>query len=223
MAQGTRGRWVRVAAAGLGVLVCGGLGGCMNADKDKKDKAVVKQPATPGLPGTPLVGANGTAGRPGTPPPYTPGGGIQPAGGVGQPRVGSPSGGQNTLNTTAPQPNFAGYPNVARAAGSPLGAPANPNPAFVRPSGRRPTAPGGLHRSNTNPGPAPGAGTGAHGRERLAAAGPRSRPGFDPLPAPHRARRLRPRSRCSRRLPTPLGPGRPRSAPDGHDRRGSGQ
>ncbi len=59
MAQGTRGRWVRVATTGFAVLLCTGLVGCLNTDKDKK-KDLAKRP-TPGLPGTPSIGPNGNA------------------------------------------------------------------------------------------------------------------------------------------------------------------
>jgi hypothetical protein len=62
MAQGTRGRWLRVAATGFGVVLCTGLVGCMNSDKPKDTKVATKQP-TQGLPGTPTLppGNNGTA------------------------------------------------------------------------------------------------------------------------------------------------------------------
>jgi hypothetical protein len=62
MAQGTRGRWLRVAATGFGVVLCTGLVGCMNSDKPKDTKVGTKQP-TQGLPGTPTLpgGANGAA------------------------------------------------------------------------------------------------------------------------------------------------------------------
>ena len=35
MAHGTRGRWLRVAATGFGVMLCTGLVGCMGWDKSK--------------------------------------------------------------------------------------------------------------------------------------------------------------------------------------------
>ena len=62
MAQGTRGRWLRVAATGFGAVLCTGLVGCMNSDKPKDTKVGTKQPGQ-GLPGTPTLpnGANGAA------------------------------------------------------------------------------------------------------------------------------------------------------------------
>jgi|GEM_PF-3365949 len=48
MAQGTRGRWMRLAATGFGVLLCTSLVGCWNTDKPKDTKATTKQY----LPGT---------------------------------------------------------------------------------------------------------------------------------------------------------------------------
>jgi hypothetical protein len=56
MAQGTRGRWIRAASAGFGVMLCTGLVGCMNWDKPK-DTAKTK----PGLPGTPTLPQNNGA------------------------------------------------------------------------------------------------------------------------------------------------------------------
>lgn len=121
MAHGTRGRWVRVAATGFGVLIGTGLIGCMHTDKDKKEKTATKTP-TPGLPGTPMISANGTASRTAAPNQFG-SGGIQQAAGTGQPRVGST--GLNTLNTSVPPQTFGG-PNANTFAPATISAPANP-------------------------------------------------------------------------------------------------
>lgn len=55
MAQGTRGRWIRLTTTGLGVLLCTGLVGCWNTDKPKDTKTTPKQ----GLPGTTRLDAAG--------------------------------------------------------------------------------------------------------------------------------------------------------------------
>ncbi|MBN9120685.1 MAG: hypothetical protein J0I06_16300, partial [Planctomycetes bacterium] len=132
MAQGTRGRWVRAAATGFGVVLCTGLVGCMNSDKPKDTKAT-RQPG-PGLPGTPMLqpgaGAGAAANRtpqPGLGQPYNgPGGNIQPTGGFGTTgtsgsfRTGST--GVNPLTTSVPQPNFSAPPGAPGT----IGAPAQP-------------------------------------------------------------------------------------------------
>lgn len=122
MAHGTRGRWVRVAATGFGVLLCTGLIGCMNSDKPK-DLKQTKAPT--GLPGTPTLAPNGGAmTKTGQPP-------LNGVGANGQPNnILSPTGvnatptrfastGNNTLNTggniqpvnyTAGQQPFLGAP-----------------------------------------------------------------------------------------------------------------
>ena len=136
MAQGTRGRWVRGAAAGLGVLLCTGLVGCMNTDKDKKDKLATKQPG-PGLPGTPPIGANGQSiTKTGGAPAFgagASGSGIQQTGGITPQRYGST--GSNSL--TSPPQTFG---NTSAQPGSPgtIGAPASPIVPSVYPSGSSP-------------------------------------------------------------------------------------
>lgn len=124
MAQGTRGRWLRVAATGFGVVLCTGLVGCLHDDKAKDTKVGAKQQ---GLPGTPKLdgpaGQGGIAknGQPGYPnngfPPNGSSniqqpGGLQPAGagmGTGQYRNNN---GLNTNNGTVPQQNFGGPAGV---------------------------------------------------------------------------------------------------------------
>jgi hypothetical protein len=148
---------MRVAATGLGVLLCTGLVGCMNSDKPKDIK---KSPT--GLPGTPTLppgnaGAmnNGVSrtGVNGTNQPYAgPGANLQagaynsPAAGLGggQQRYGTT--GQNTLrNTGGVQP--AGYTNYAPGAPGAINSPAMPGvmpaggPAPFAPLGAAPTTP----------------------------------------------------------------------------------
>lgn len=158
MAQGTRNRWVRVATTGLGVLVCTGLVGCLNTDKDKKDK-IAKQPApTPGLYGTPSL-PNGANAKALPPNPYGTTG-LQQTGGFAQPADRT---GTNTLKTSVPPQNFGG---PSYNAPSTIGAPANPNPSFVpsplpgqgnfQPTGAV-NPPGGFTGYNTNSSPNPAA------------------------------------------------------------------
>ncbi|AWM40465.1 hypothetical protein C1280_28095 [Gemmata obscuriglobus] len=151
---------MRLAATGLGMLVCTGLVGCMNTGKDKeKNKIGAKQPApTPGLPGTPTI-STGAARMPGANPYSTTG--IQQTGGVAQQqRVGTT--GQNTLNTPGvPQPNFGG-PSSYGTPNTTIGAPGQTG---VMPSVQPP--PSGLSPASSGsplgaapPGNWPGAGTG---------------------------------------------------------------
>ena len=156
MAQGSRGRWLRVAATGFGVLICTGLVGCLNGDKPKDTKSTGKQP-TPGLPGTPRLDAPGVgAGTGGTGAMNTPKGGqptnqftgaganLQPGGGFAASNQFRPgTTGQNTLTSNPQQPiNYGAIP----AGGPPtLGAPAQTG---VQPAG----GPLGM----TNPGPGAG-------------------------------------------------------------------
>src|SRR5262245_35552638 len=149
MAQGTRGRWLRVAASGFGVVLCSGLVGCWNMDKPKDSVGGGKP--TPGLPGTPTLqpgmgnpAANKT-GQPGgqftgTGANLQPSGGMQPGAGLGQTRTGT--NGLNTnmigavqpIDSRQPPSNFGGIgapaqPGVTQpgGAGGPLGAaPLNP-------------------------------------------------------------------------------------------------
>lgn len=157
MAQGTR-KWVRVATAGLGVLVCSGLVGCMNTDKDKeKNRIGAKQPTpSPGLYGTPTIGANGTASRT----PAAGSTGIQQTG-FSQQRVGTT--GQNTLNTPGvPPQNFGGPSNFGTPPAT-IGTPGLPGIVpNVQPgaNGTQPTgaiAPPSWGSTNTSPNPSPGA------------------------------------------------------------------
>jgi hypothetical protein len=96
MAHGTRNRVWRVAVAGVGALLCGGLVGCMNTDKPK-DKVTTKPGV--GLPGTPTLTPGGSA-KAGTPTGSgLPAGNFTGAGaGLQQPRVGTT--GQNTNTGT---------------------------------------------------------------------------------------------------------------------------
>ncbi len=164
MAQGTRGRWVRVATTGLGVLLCTTLIGCMNTDKNKKDKLATKQ-VTPGLPNTPMLGANGQPiaknGAPNNQ--FGIGGVIQQTGGV-QPRVGS--NGLNTNTGGTAQPNYQYYPNQPGA------------PATISPPGQQgflPSVQPNWNGSNTSP-VTPG--------NPLASAAPTFPAHLDPLPPP---------------------------------------
>ncbi len=140
MAHGTRGRWLRVATTGFGMVLCTGLVGCMNTDKPK-DKVAAKQPG-PGLVGTPTLpsgagagaGAISKIGQPagqyyGT----TPGTGVQPAGGF-QPGAGAGptrfgSNGQNTNTSGQSQPY-----NYATAPGAPGIINAPTQPGYIPPS-----------------------------------------------------------------------------------------
>jgi hypothetical protein len=143
MAQGKRGRWVRVAATGLGVLLCTGLVGCMNNDKPK---GIQKAPV--GLPGTATLPANNTGamnGRTGAQNQFTGQGGASPAAGLGagQQRFGNTgtsnfNGGVqptnfNTFGANPGQPGTVGTPAMngiqpAGGFGGPLGAaPSNAN------------------------------------------------------------------------------------------------
>ncbi len=141
MAQGTRGRWVRVATTGLGVLLCTGLVGCLNSDKDKRDK-LTRQP-TQGLHGTPTIGPNGLPitknGQPNNQ--FGAGGVIQPAGGVGaaRPGGGTPQPGSN--------PNYNPSSWVQPGAGGQPGVQAQPIGVNVQPVGVDPRWNG----MNTNP------------------------------------------------------------------------
>ncbi|WP_162670604.1 hypothetical protein [Gemmata massiliana] len=150
MAQGTRGRWLRGAAVGLGVVLCTGLVGCMNTDKDKKDKLPAKQPS-PGLTGTPLIppgsqSISKTGGSPGFGTGYGNGSGIQQTGGTTPSRVGSS--GVNTLSSPPQTSLPSNYGNSSAQPGSPgtIGAPAQPN--FV-PSVEPPA--GGFGSANPSP------------------------------------------------------------------------
>lgn len=95
MAHGTRNRVWRVAVAGFGAVLCGGLVGCLNTDKPKE-----KVPTKPGigLPGTPTLPPNGTATKSGTP------GAFAGAGANLQPRVGTTGANTNTSGGTGIQP-----------------------------------------------------------------------------------------------------------------------
>lgn len=151
MAQGTRGRWVRVAATGFAVLVGTGLVGCMNTDKDKKDK-LAKQP-TQGLPGTPRLGADGNAvGKaPAPATQFNTGTGIQQTG-FNQPRTtGTPTGnfppGYNTNDFNRPT-------NAQPGGQSTIGAPGVPgafNPGVsVQPNSVAPYPPLGMNPPVSN-------------------------------------------------------------------------
>ena len=138
MAQGSRGRWLRVASTGFGVVLCTGLVGCMNGDAPKNTKATPKLPP-PGLTGTPMLpsGAGaGAVGRTGQPSGQFAGAGanLQPAGGF-QPAGGSfagqryPTNGLNG-NTTGQPPAY----NNAAAPGAPGFTNAPTQPGYVPPS-----------------------------------------------------------------------------------------
>jgi hypothetical protein len=147
MAHGTRKRVWRVAVAGVGALLCGGLVGCMNTDKPKE-----KVPTKPGigLPGTPtLTPAGGTAK---TNPPTgtgTPsanlqprvvtngantntGTGIQPAGGFASPGGAQPGFGAGNISAPTPPAGVSGtvpqpsMPWPATGSNYPPGGPTNP-------------------------------------------------------------------------------------------------
>lgn len=129
MAHGTRGRWLRVAATGFGVVLCTGLVGCMNTDKPK-DKGTVRQPG-PGLTGTPMLpsgagaGAVGRTGQPGGQ--FTgPGANLQQAGGF-QPAPGGVAG-QQRFGSTGQNTNTSGQPPAYNYAAAPGAAPINSAP-----------------------------------------------------------------------------------------------
>lgn len=141
MAQGTRGRWVRAAVFGLGVVASTGLVGCMSDDKPKDTKATTPPPKA-GLPGTPTLPPGGAAGantnakaqwQPGGGTAFNgPGGNLQNGGFATT--TGAPRTGTNNLNTTAAAPNFNNF-----APGTPgvIGSPALPGvtPGGVQPIG----------------------------------------------------------------------------------------
>ncbi len=113
MAQGTRGRWMRVAATGFGVLLCTSLVGCMNSDKPKDLR---KQ----GLPGTPSLsatnpGAANARTRMGTQQYGGPGANLQqgsptsPAAGLGAGATRYGTSGTNSYNSGAQPTNFNTY------------------------------------------------------------------------------------------------------------------
>ena len=52
MAQGTRGRWIRAATTGFGMVLCTGLVGCMNWDKPKDTKATKQATPRPSASGS---------------------------------------------------------------------------------------------------------------------------------------------------------------------------
>ncbi|MDY3559657.1 hypothetical protein R5W23_000668 [Gemmata sp. JC673] len=190
MAQGTR-RWVRLAATGLGMLVCTGLVGCMGTSKDKeKNKIGAKQPApTPGLPGAPTIPPGAMSRAPGANPYSTTG--IQQTGGVAQQRVGTT--GQNTLTTPGvPQPNFGGPSNYGTPATtiSPPGQPGIMMPSVQpAPSGFSPTS-SSSPLGAAPPGNWPGASTGTAPGAAPPASRVSSTPpapqlnSLDPLPPP---------------------------------------
>ncbi len=129
MAHGTRGRWLRVAGTGFGVVLCTGLAGCMNTDKPK-DKGTVRQPG-PGLTGTPMLpsGAGaGAVGRTGQPGGQFAGAGanLQPAGGF-QPAPGTVAG-QQRFGSTGQNTNTSGQPPAYNYAAAPGAAPINSAP-----------------------------------------------------------------------------------------------
>ena len=65
MSQGPRRGWLRTLLTGLGVVLCTGLVGCMNSDKDKNQQrfGTNTRQTTTGLPGTrPLPGQAGSGG-----------------------------------------------------------------------------------------------------------------------------------------------------------------
>lgn len=144
MSQGTRGRLIRAATTGFGVLLCTGLVGCMNWDKSKDSKST-KQPGQ-GLPGTPTLNTNTGAaantkiGQPYTGQPYAgPGANIQPAGGFatsGAGRVGTT--GQNT-NTGSVTPQYGNWPPQPGNPGT-IGSPTTPS-VSVQPAGGVSAAP----------------------------------------------------------------------------------
>jgi hypothetical protein len=79
MTQGPRRGWVRAAFTGLGVVLCAGLVGCMNGDKEKgfpprigansKQTPMITNTSTPRIPGQPGSGGVGLGptGQPGQP------------------------------------------------------------------------------------------------------------------------------------------------------------
>jgi hypothetical protein len=127
MPQGPRRGWVRAAFTGLGVVLCTGLVGCMNSDKDKFPPRIgtnTKQPGPmpnapriPGQPGSGGVGL-GPAGQPGT-------NTFQPTGGFGA-NTGRMGGVPNT-GPTNPAGGFGG-------SGAPAGVVPSMGPGAFQPS-----------------------------------------------------------------------------------------
>jgi hypothetical protein len=173
MPQGPRRGWVRAVFTGLGVVLCTGLVGCMNSDKDRviPSKIGNTKPAPPGLPGLnripgpPGSGGVGVNGQPTN-------GGFQPTGGFGsvtgrQPNsnigvsgagLGAGPGIVPSMNpgfqptsgsgfSSMPQPNLGG---ASATGGYPTGGSAYPN---------NPPAVGNLDLGPIPPGP-PGATSG---------------------------------------------------------------
>jgi hypothetical protein len=162
MAHGSRGRWLRAAATGLGVVVCTTLIGCQNTDKWKDNKTAPRQQT--GLPGTPtLQPGTGATTRTNTQPNQwvgpgsnlQPGSNVMPAGG-GAPGTGNQfirnTGGVNNL-TSQPQqlPNLPAQPGV----GSQIGSPTQPGMGYAPPGGlgMSPPTPGGASAFTTEPRP----------------------------------------------------------------------
>jgi hypothetical protein len=119
MAHGTRSRAWRVAVAGAGALLCGGLVGCMNTDK-QKDAKVPTKPGI-GLPGTPTLPSGtgtGTATKTGAPTGTAAPGAFAGAGANLQP--------QQRIGTTGQNTNTGG--GTIQPAG--FAAPAGPQPGF---------------------------------------------------------------------------------------------
>jgi hypothetical protein len=147
MAQGTRGRWIRTAATGLGVLLCSGLVGCWNADKPREN-GLFKKTGLVGLPGTPKLPENGagTLGKTG-----------QPAGTTGQVRTGT---GMGAGTGTQPAGGFGNYPNYPAQPGNTgaIGAPTQPGfvpsvgPSSYQPTGASGTPGASLGGSTTGAG-----------------------------------------------------------------------
>jgi len=139
MAQGTRGRWLRVAATGFGVVICTGLIGCMNTDK-KDTKITGKQP-TPGLPGLQQIppggsGANAMTrtGAPGTfnSPGVQPAGGFTPGAGAAPVRTGL----NNNTSGSSQQYNYGAAPGAPGMISAP--ARTGIDPPSVSPGGIQP-------------------------------------------------------------------------------------
>lgn len=142
MAHGTRNRVWRVAVAGVGALLCGGLVGCMNTDKPKEKVTTKPGIGLPGTPTLPPTGATATKAPSGTPGAFAgAGANLQP-----QPRAGTTGANTNTSGVGSIQPagGFSTQPGGISAPTPPAGTPGTvPPPSMPWPASGSNYPPGG--------------------------------------------------------------------------------